>query len=602
MIVLDLSILNQKGTPMFNSDTLANRPAAGIVGRIFIAIDSPFGIYRDTGSAWDQISGASTFSGSLATGQVAFGSATNTISGTNNLFFDSTNVRFGIRSSSPTGNFEVRTSTDLGLVRSYNLDDSSAPIQAYRGNNGVVSINTFVNNGTITTPTDVSSLGGITRFTGNLYIDGAYRNVARMEYITTSIPSIGNPPTAIRWLTTNASYSLDERAGITANGNFQIGSTITTNRNARLWVQSSGATAATWTAQFHNSTGTSNSLIIDDTGSVMIGTAISTGQRLQVYGDTLLRGSGNTTATTALTLQNSDATNILRINNAGQAIFGTNPQSIGVRLETDGIFRAWSQLEVGQFGTLAITTTQLTKGASGSDFYEFRNSSSITAPNGTYYFLQLTNSVTPTSGIAVINGLNINFTINQTGGANGITRGIRIAPTLTSAADWRSIEWSNNTGWGIYGSGTALNYLGGTLGIKTTSPYAPSTFSLDVNGGLLVKNTAGTTAQITLINADPSIGGNNGFLVASVGGTSGGSYVDFQGYYGTSIVGSTALRLNPAGGAVIVNSTTNSGEQFQLTGTLRINGQQSSTSGGNSGQHLIINLDGTQYKIKLELP
>jgi hypothetical protein len=56
MIVLDLSILNQKGTPMFNSDLTANRPAAGIVGRIFIAIDSPYGIFRDTGTAWDQIS------------------------------------------------------------------------------------------------------------------------------------------------------------------------------------------------------------------------------------------------------------------------------------------------------------------------------------------------------------------------------------------------------------------------------------------------------------------------------------------------------------------------------------------------------------------
>jgi len=52
MIVLDLSILNQKGTPMFNSDLTANRPAAGIVGRIFIAIDNPYGIFRDTGSAW----------------------------------------------------------------------------------------------------------------------------------------------------------------------------------------------------------------------------------------------------------------------------------------------------------------------------------------------------------------------------------------------------------------------------------------------------------------------------------------------------------------------------------------------------------------------
>jgi len=54
MIVLDLSILNQKGTPMFNSDTFANRPSFGIVGRIFISTDTA-AIYRDTGTAWDLI-------------------------------------------------------------------------------------------------------------------------------------------------------------------------------------------------------------------------------------------------------------------------------------------------------------------------------------------------------------------------------------------------------------------------------------------------------------------------------------------------------------------------------------------------------------------
>ena len=58
MITLDLSILNQKGTPMFYSDTLAARPAFGIAGRIFIDIASPYGIYRDTGSAWVQIAGS----------------------------------------------------------------------------------------------------------------------------------------------------------------------------------------------------------------------------------------------------------------------------------------------------------------------------------------------------------------------------------------------------------------------------------------------------------------------------------------------------------------------------------------------------------------
>jgi len=54
MIVLDLSILNQKGTPMFYSDIFANRPVFGIAGRIFISTDTA-AIYRDTGSAWDLI-------------------------------------------------------------------------------------------------------------------------------------------------------------------------------------------------------------------------------------------------------------------------------------------------------------------------------------------------------------------------------------------------------------------------------------------------------------------------------------------------------------------------------------------------------------------
>ena len=57
MIVLDLSILNQKGTPMFYSDIFANRPTFGIVGRIFISTDTA-AIYRDTGTAWDLISDA----------------------------------------------------------------------------------------------------------------------------------------------------------------------------------------------------------------------------------------------------------------------------------------------------------------------------------------------------------------------------------------------------------------------------------------------------------------------------------------------------------------------------------------------------------------
>jgi len=574
MIVLDLSILNQKGTPMFNSDLTANRPAAGIVGRIFIATDSPYGIFRDTGSAWDQISGASTFSGSLATGQVAFGSATNTISGTNNLFWDNANNRFGVNNSVPLFSLDI---TGTARITGATLISPVSTINTY---NYFSSFN-VVNDG----PASIA----VDRFSNNT--TSPHFNL-RKSRGTTTTPLI---------IQTN-----DELGYVGFWGhdgtNFQ--------RNGIILVQAQNVSGTTITPVMRFGVGANAGLSqyyinLHNTGNTIFGpsSTADTGQRLQVIGDTFLKGSGATSATSALTIVNSSSVQSFIINNSGGAMFGINVPSGGnVKLETDGVFRAWTQLEIGSFGTVAINTSQFTKTASGGSYFEFLNNASYTAVGGTYYFLQLRNSVNPTSGNAIVNGLNLNFTINQTGGANGITRGLYVDPTLTAAANWRSIEWSNNTGWGIYGAGTALSYFGGSVGIKTTAPYVPSTFSLDVNGGLLVKNTAGTTAQITLINADPSTGGNNGFLVQTVGGTSGGSYVDFQGYYGTSIVGSTALRLNPAGGAVIVNSTTNTGEQLQLTGTLRINGQSSGTAGGSSGQHLIINLDGTTYKIALLNP
>ena len=41
---VDFNILNQRGTPMFFQDTLANRPTAGTPGRLFVQTDSPYGV------------------------------------------------------------------------------------------------------------------------------------------------------------------------------------------------------------------------------------------------------------------------------------------------------------------------------------------------------------------------------------------------------------------------------------------------------------------------------------------------------------------------------------------------------------------------------
>jgi hypothetical protein len=101
--------------------------------------------------------------------------------------------------------------------------------------------------------------------------------------------------------------------------------------------------------------------------------------------------------------------------------------------------------------------------------------------------------------------ININPTINQTVTASGVTRGIRVNPTITAAPDWRSIEWNNNSGWGLYGAGTANNYLGGNLGIAITP-----TSRLHVSGvgndattnSLIVQNSAASVALRVVDNGD----------------------------------------------------------------------------------------------------
>ncbi len=181
-------------------------------------------------------------------------------------------------------------------------------------------------------------------------------------------------------------------------------------------------------------------------GNLLLGSTTDGGQRLQVTGDSLLKGSGNTSGTTALTVQNSDGTTSFDVLNDGVARFRTTVRSTNGGSQLNIFTTAGTGTENG----LSISATQ--SPASGE-----RN------------MIRLGPTFQPTSGGALLNFINCVGTINQTGGANGITRGLYVNPTLTAAADWRSIEWSNTSGWGLYGAGTANNYLSGELRINETA-------------------------------------------------------------------------------------------------------------------------------------
>ena len=207
MIVLDLSILNQKGTPMFNSDLTANRPAAGIVGRIFIAIDSPYGIFRDTGSAWDQISagGSGGITGSGAATQVAFWNGTSSISGSNNLFWDSTNNYLGINTNVPTTSLDVHHSTNSGAIFNQTIATNNNTINFQTTGIGKWRIGNFYDAGandfgvfdvfgslqqlTIVNTTGQTFIGAKTTASGRLVINSASSD-AHLQIIGANAPSI----------------------------------------------------------------------------------------------------------------------------------------------------------------------------------------------------------------------------------------------------------------------------------------------------------------------------------------------------------------------------------------------------------------------------
>jgi hypothetical protein len=126
--------------------------------------------------------------------------------------------------------------------------------------------------------------------------------------------------------------------------------------------------------------------------------------------------------------------------------------------------------------------------------------------------VQVPPTFSPTSGTGIFDVMTLSPTINQTGGANGITRGIYITPTLTAAADFRALEITNNANFAIYQSGaSATNYINGLTGIGTTTPTAPlfvrgaygsnDAFTVDQrNGGSIMTASASGVTKYELHN------------------------------------------------------------------------------------------------------
>ena len=127
-ISVDYDVLNQRGSPAWFTDTFANIPTAGFVGRMFISKDT-FAFYRDTGTGWDLIGGPGigTLTGSGVVGQVSFFNGTQVLAGNNNLFWDNTNSRLGINTTTPGVALDIH-STANSLIQLNNTTTANSVI------------------------------------------------------------------------------------------------------------------------------------------------------------------------------------------------------------------------------------------------------------------------------------------------------------------------------------------------------------------------------------------------------------------------------------------------------------------------------------------
>lgn len=228
----------------------------------------------------------------------------------------------------------------------------------------------------------------------------------------------------------------------------------TATPTARLQVKGSGATSSTISLRVEN-TNASASLVVLDNGFVGINTG-SAQYNLDVNGtaraNSIFFGAGlpsvlSVDPTTALTNSTTAGTSVRIGDNVGSTITGYQTY-----VTSPGI--ADRQYTSGEGGVMMLGST-----------------------------LGFNRTFSPTSGTGVYNILRLSSTINQTGGANGITRGLYINPTLTSAANFRAIETTaGNVLFGGTGSVTISNVL--TLTPQSPLPSGVATGSFAVSSSV----------------------------------------------------------------------------------------------------------------------
>ena len=297
-------------------------------------------------SDWSTFNGK--IGGSGASGQVPYFSGSTTLSGSNNLFWNSANNRLGIGTNTPSTQLHL-----LGGVMQVQDGTTANAKSEYRSDGWYLS---RLSDGTL------GAAGSISRFPG--YTNGTLRVTCRDEF-DVAIDTRGYMGVSINGVKVKKASALDVIVG--PNSTYIPLNVIGDNT-------STGAIAT-----FHNSTEYSNSLVVMNNNRVGVGLS-SPDASMHI------KGSGATSSTYGLLVTNSGgatATASLAVRDDGRVGIGTNAPSKSLYIGNSG-----------SFGTDATNTASGTTGAQ-----------TINKASGTVNFaagatsLVVTNSLVSTSSI-----------------------------------------------------------------------------------------------------------------------------------------------------------------------------------------------------------
>ena len=362
-IEVKLDVLNQLASPALYAAALANRPAAGFVGRLFIDSDSPStGVYRDTGTTWVQLSTGASSSANLQ--------AVTTIGNTTNTGISISANGLGIGTTIPATN-RIDIHSASGLQGTFNgTGTTNAGLQLQSAGVGKWTLQNNYNAGANDLLiTDVlNTLNRITvKNTGQTFV-GTDTTSSGLLVVNSStgdnhIVVLGANAPSIRLRNAGTGATLNVGFGISTNTNNFIQGSV----SGDFCIFNSNTTASPILWGIYNGTNTQEAARITGTRRLLVNTSTDNGYQVDINGNTNITGNLTVSGTTPsiITFNRQSSSYTLAITDAGLMVEMNvaTANNLTIPLNSAVPFVIGQIIEIAQYGagqTTIVPTSGVT--------------------------------------------------------------------------------------------------------------------------------------------------------------------------------------------------------------------------------------------------